>query len=222
MLTRVLPDDKYTEKKDINMIKILLLEDQVIVRESLAKLLNGQEDMKVIAEIGSASKALETCQRHRPDLALMDVVTDSAESGIAAAAELRATFPELKIMIMTGMLEITFIESAKRAGANSFIYKNIKSETLISAIRGTMQGYRIFPENKPYEMPDGISFTKEEVAILKLVCEAKNRSEIAKELAMSEGSLKTAISAILDKTGYDSIMKFAVFAAINGYIIPKI
>jgi DNA-binding NarL/FixJ family response regulator len=125
-------------------------------------------------------------------------------------------------MIMTGMPEITFINSAKKAGANSFIYKNVKSDMLLSTIRATMDGYRIFPNDSDSELLGGLSFTDTEIAILKLVCEAKGRKEIAGELAMSEGSVKAVISGILDKTGYDSILKFAVYAVSKGYIVPNV
>jgi DNA-binding NarL/FixJ family response regulator len=203
------------------MIKILLVEDQTVVRDSLAKLLDGQEDMQVVAQTGSAAEAYELCNRHFPDLALMDVMTEMGASGISAAEELRANFPSLKIIIMTGMPEITFIDSAKKAGVNSFLYKNVNSEEMLSAIRTTMSGYSIFPNAVPATMPGGFSFSDTELSIVRLVCEAKSRIEIAKELAMSESSVKAAISSILNKTGYDSIMKFALYAVANGYIIPN-
>jgi DNA-binding NarL/FixJ family response regulator len=204
------------------MIKILLVEDQTVVRDSLAKLLDGEDDMQVVAQTGNAAEAHELCRRHSPHLALMDVMTEMGASGITAAVELRADFPTLKIIIMTGMPEITFIDSAKKAGVNSFLYKNVKSEEMLSAIRSTMNGYSIFPVAAPAAMPVGFSFSDAELSIIRLVCEAKSRTEIAKELAMSESSVKSAITSILNKTGYDSIMKFALYAVANGYIIPNL
>jgi DNA-binding NarL/FixJ family response regulator len=70
-------------------------------------------------------------------------------------------------------------------------------------------------------MPGGFSFSETELSIVRLVCEAKSRTEIARELAMSESSVKSVITSILNKTGYDSIMKFALYAVANGYIIPN-
>jgi DNA-binding NarL/FixJ family response regulator len=204
------------------MIKILIVEDQVIMRDSLANLINGQEDMRVVGSIGSAADALETCRETTPDLILMDVCTDNNESGIAAAAEIRVHCPAIKIVIMTGMPEITYMDSSKKAGVDSFLYKNVRGETLLAAIRSTMEGYGTFPKEVPSALPGKLSFTDTEIAILRLVCEAKSRKEIARELAMSEGSVKAVITDILNKTGYDSILKFAVFAVSKGYIKPNI
>ncbi len=204
------------------MIKILIVEDQVIMRDSLANLINGQEDMRVVGSIGSAAKALEICKKSSPDLVLMDVCTENNENGIAAAAKIHTQYPEIKIVIMTGMPEITYMESSKKAGVDSFLYKNVKSETMLATIRSTMDGYGTFPREAPSVLPGSLSFTDTEIAILRLVCEAKNRKEIARELAMSEGSVKAAITDILNKTGYDSIMRFAVFAVSKGYINPYV
>ena len=204
------------------MIKILIVEDQVIMRDSLENLINGQEDMCVVGSIGSASKALEICKKSSPDLVLMDVCTENNESGIAAAAKIHTQYPEIKIVIMTGMPEITYMESSKKAGVDSFLYKNVKSETMLATIRSTMDGYGTFPREAPSVLPGNLSFTDTEIAILRLVCEAKNRKEIARELAMSEGSVKAVITDILNKTGYDSIMRFAVFAVAKGYINPYV
>ena len=105
------------------MIKILIVEDQVVLRDSLASLINGQEDMRVVGSIGCAADALEICRKEFPDLALMDVCTDNNENGIAAAAEIRAQCPAIKIVIMTGMPEITYIESSKKPGSIAFCIK---------------------------------------------------------------------------------------------------
>lgn len=204
------------------MIKILIVEDQVIMRDSLASLINGQEDMRVVGSIGSAADAPGLCKKTSPDLVLMDVCTDNNESGIAAAVEIRAQYPKVKIIIMTGMPEITYMESSKKAGVDSFLYKNVKSETMLSTIRSTMDGYGTFPREPPSALLGSLSFTNTEIAVLRLVCEAKTRKEISRELAMSEGSVKAVITDILNKTGYDSIMRFALFAVAKGYINPNV
>ena len=205
----------------MDMIRILLVEDQLVLCDSLAKLLNGQEDMQVVAQTGSASEALDLCLQKKPDLVLMDVVTKSQESGISVAAKLRSFYPDLKIIIMTGMPEITFVDKAKKAGVNGFIYKNVKCETLVSAIRSTLEGYRIFPSDPLPGKSTELSFTEEEIAVLKLVCSAQSRKEIAANLYKSESAVKGIITGILDKTGYDSIMKYAIYAISNGYIAPN-
>jgi DNA-binding NarL/FixJ family response regulator len=204
------------------MIRILIVEDQVMTRDSLVHLINGQEDMEVVGQSGNAAEALPMSGELAPDLVLMDVCTENNESGIDAAAQIRARHPQIRIIIMTGMPEITYLEKAKRAGVDSFLYKNVRGATLLAAIRSAMDGYGTFPKENPSPLPGNLRFTDTEIAILRLVCAAKSRKEIAKELAMSEGSVKAVITDILNKTGYDSIMKFAVFAVAKGYINPNI
>jgi DNA-binding NarL/FixJ family response regulator len=202
------------------MIKIIIIEDQVIVRDAIASLIDGQEDMCVVGRSGNATEALALCASLNPDLLLLDVRTGNNENGITAAADIRIRYPKIRVIIMTGMPEITYLASARKAGADSFLYKNVKAETLLATIRSTMDGYGTFPSSIPSPLPGGFDFADTEIAVLRLVCQAKSRKEIARELTMSEGSLKAIITDILNKTGFDSILKLAVFAVSNGYILP--
>jgi DNA-binding NarL/FixJ family response regulator len=202
------------------MINIAIAEDQVMVRESLVALINSQKDMHIQAGVSEAGEIISLHRDNPVDLALMDVITDNGSNGIVAAAELKKEFPAIKIIIMTGLPEITFVDAAKQAGVDSFIYKNVSSETLLSVIRSTMNGYRTYPGETNATKASAYAFTGREIEVLRLVCEAKGRKEIATQLAMSEGAVKAVITGILDKTGYDSILKFAIFAVSNGLITP--
>lgn len=203
------------------MIRIVLVEDQVMLRESLAIAIDAQEDMQIVATLASAAEALDAAKANNPDLMLMDVCTEDDASGIAAAALIKREMPDVRVVVMTGIPEITFIEQAHAARADSFVYKNVSTAELLSIIRSTMEGYSTFPaaqlgDAKLEELDD------EEIQILRLVCENKSRREIANELFLSEGTVKRRISGILAKTGYDSIMKLAVHAVSDGYIVPKL
>ena len=123
---------------------------------------------------------------------------------------------------MTAMLEVTFVERAKDALADSFIYKNIDLNSLIVTIKNTMEGYSVFPNKSIPKLPNDAELTKKELEILRLICEAKSRKEISQILYLSEGTIKAYISVILQKTGYDSISKLAIYALSNGYINSKI
>jgi len=203
------------------MIKIMIVEDQSILRDSLETMLNAEDDMQVACAVGAASMAPEMCRRLEIDLVLMDVMTENNENGIEVAAMLRKEFPDLKIVIMTGMPEITFVRNARLAGADSFIYKNIRKDALLSTLRSTMDGYGTYPGKVAKPGLLSYEFTDTELDILRLFCSAMSRKEVAAELNMSEGAVKAAITGILNKTGYNSIMKFAVHAVANGYIAPR-
>ena len=171
------------------MITIVIVEDQGILRESLACTLNLQEDMQVARALSDAADALDVVRETNANLALLDVCTENGSSGIAAAKQIREACPDTKIVIMTGMPEITFIEQAKLAGADSFVYKNVGTEELLGIIRSTANGYSTFPNATQSIFSDASALNETEISILRLVCEAKTRKEIAAELYLSEGTV---------------------------------
>ncbi len=202
------------------MIKVLIAEDQTLLRDSLERLIDGQEDMRVVGSTANADEAFELCRKIAPDLVLMDVVTGNTANGIVAAARIRQRLPDIKTVIMTALPEITFLDTAKKAGVHSFVYKNADSKHLLYVIRSTMKGLGIYPgpaDNSSLK----IQFSNTEIAIIRLVCQGKGRKEIAQATSMSEGSVKAIITGILNKTGFDSIMKFAVYAVANGFVVPS-
>ena len=203
------------------MIRVLIVEDQAMLRDSLAMAIDSQSDMSVVGKLGDASDCMEHAQRLQPDLLLLDVCTDNGSSGIVAAKKVKDSYPETRAVIMTGMPEITFIEQARRAGVDSFVYKNVGTDELISVLRSTVEGYSTYPNSTPRNQ-ELSSLSEDEIKILRLVCESKSRKEIAEELFLSEGTVKRRISEILSKTGYDSVMRLAVHAVSEGYIVPSL
>lgn len=205
----------------MKMIKIVIAEDQVILRESLANALNSEDDLEVVGAVSSATDAMNVIAKTSADVALFDVCDEKGASGIDAAKLLLQKMPNVKVVIMTGMPEVTFISKAKEAGVHSFVYKNVGTEELASIIRSTFKGYSIYPNEVKSVFSDAAKLTQTEIDILRLVCEAKSRKEVAAELYMSESTVKRHISEILAKTGYDSILKLAVHAVSQGLIVPK-
>ena len=105
------------------MIKILLVDDQKILLEGLEQILAPLEDIEVIGACTLSELAEEACARLAPDLVLMDICMEGRTSGIQICERLKMRFPQLRIVLMTGMQEVAFLEWAKNAGADSFIYK---------------------------------------------------------------------------------------------------
>jgi len=202
------------------MIKILIVEDQTMLRESLERVIGEQNDMEVAGSTDDAAIAPELCRESQVDLVLMDVVTKNNASGINYTAQIRAEFPNIKIVIMTGFSEITFIDEARKAGAHSYVYKNSGYEHLFYVIRNTMQGNGIYPGPENH-FSIVAQFNERELAVIRLVCKGKSRTEIVDELGLSEAVVKRIISAILEKTEFDNIMKFAIYAVSRGLIVPE-
>jgi len=195
------------------------VEDMLLLQESLAHIINSQEDMEVVGVTANASEALALCREITPDLALIDVVTENKPNGIAAAAEIRREMPNVKIVLMTALPEITFIDGARKAGAHSFVYKDSTSQHVLYVIRCTMTGKGVYPG------PDDEAFIKArfsdaEMAVIRLVCQGKRLNEITVALSISEDNAMELISSILSKTGFDSITKFAIYAVANSFVMP--
>jgi DNA-binding NarL/FixJ family response regulator len=203
------------------MIKILIVEDQTMLRESLEHVIGGQADMEVVGTADDAANAPELCRTLKPDLVLMDVVTKNNSSGITYTAQIREKFPEIKIVIMTALPEITFSDEARKAGAHSFIDKEMSNDHLFHVIRNTMQGYSIYSGFSD-RLPFAARFTEKETAVIRFVCQGMARDEMAKKLGVSESMVKQHITSILNKTGFDSISKFAIYAVGEGLIVPDI
>lgn len=204
------------------MIRIALVEDQVMLRDSLAAAINAEPDMHVAVSLSDASKAVAAVEGKQVDLALLDVCTENNASGIVAARKLKEAYPDIKTVIMTGMPDVTFVRQAREADVDSFIYKNVGTKELLSVMRSTIDGYATFPQVKSAANEEFAMLTDVEIDILRLVCEAKGRKQIAAELYLSEGTVKRHISEILAKTGYDSILKLAVHAVSSGCIVASV
>ena len=203
------------------MIRILIVEDQTMLKDALEYMIDGQGDMEVIGSTDDAARALDLCKKIKPDLVLMDVVTKNNNSGIRYTAEIRRALPDIKIVIMTSYPEITFVEEAKKAGAHSFLQKNMDKDHLLYVIRSTMKGVGFYPgldDSSPFTG----KFTETEIIVIRLICQGVERDEIAAKLNVSEAKIKKVITEVLDKTGFDSIAKFAVYAVGKGFIAPEL
>jgi DNA-binding NarL/FixJ family response regulator len=202
-------------------IKVLLVEDQIMLRDALKKLLEGIGHITVAGVSGDAAEAPDLCRELKPNLVLMDVLTENGSNGIAYAAQIRKEMPEIKIIAMTSIPEITFIDAARKAGIHSFIYKNSTADYLRIVIDETMNGHGIYP-GPTDEHSFQYKFSETEITIIRSICNGQDREEIADALNMSESNVKRLIRNILDKTGFDSILKFAVYAVGKQLIITDL
>ena len=204
------------------MIQVVVVEDQALLRDSLVAAIGDEPDMEVVAALSDASEAPEVSARVSPDLVLLDVCTDGGASGIVAADAIKRIDPNVRVVIMTGMPEVSFVRQARDAGADSFVYKNVGTRELLSVMRSTMEGYSTFPTRSTVPLFGAGDLTEDELHLLRLACEAKSRREMADELMISEGTLKRRTSELLAKTNYDSLLRLAVKAIASGYIVPGV
>ena len=153
----------------------------------------------------------------------MDVCTAGNRDGIEAAAEIKAKFPNIKIIIVTSMAEVGFLDRAKAAGADSFWYKDSHSSDLIGVIEGTLQGKQFWPDSVPTVQLGNVlscNLSDQEMETLRLLCEGKTNAEIAASLHVAESSVRTYINRMLEKTGYPNRNRLMVAAVSKRLVVP--
>lgn len=122
------------------MTSVLIVEDQRMPRENMEHLVEDSGRYRRVASLSTAEMALAQCARHAVNLVLMDVCTKGSRDGIDVAAEIKARYPETKVIIITSMVEESYLKRAKAAGAESFWYKDVSPESLLEVMDRTMAG----------------------------------------------------------------------------------
>lgn len=203
------------------MIKVLIVEDHVSMRESLTTALMATGDFSVVGEVPNADYALDFCKHLHPDLVLMDVCTECGASGLKAVEAIHKNYKDIKIIVMTTFDEITYIPRAKAAGANGFVYKSRSLNYFLEVAREVMAGGSSFPEPKTIPMPQGEApLTDREMEVLRLMCKHMTNKEIAQELFISENTVKYHKMNMLGKTGFSKAVDLAFYMISNGWINP--
>ncbi len=207
------------------MNQVLIVEDQRMPRQYMEEMISRNPGYVLAASISGADIALTACKRQPIDLILMDVCTAGSKDGIEAAAEIKAEFPEIKIIVVTSMVEVSFLERAKAAKVDSFWYKDLSPQELTEVMDRTMAGEHLFPEETPkvkIGLADSTGLTAKEIQVLRLVCEGMEYSEIAREMGISERTVKYHVSNILQKTGYANKTRLAIAVTGKNFIIPAL
>ena len=207
------------------MTKVLVIDDQRIAREYMENVVKNGGDYELVGSLSKADLAETVCRRSQVDLVLMDVCTHGTKDGIDAAVQLRRLFPKLKMIVVTSMVEESYIKRAREAGVDSFWYKEISPEDLLTVMDATMQGRQIWPGETPtvkLGVTTSDDFTATEIKVLRLVCEGLEYSEIAEQLHYTKDNVKYHVRNILQKTGYANKTQLAIAVTGKRYIIPKL
>ncbi|MGW4948537.1 response regulator [Actinoplanes sp. NPDC004185] len=214
-------------------IRVLIADDQELVRAGFAMIIDSRDDLEVVGEAGDGRSAVALAAEVRPDVILMDVRMPGMD-GIAAARELaRAGHPARIIMLTTFDLDEP-VFAALRAGASGFLLKDIRPAELADAIRVVANGEALLAptvtrrllDRFALELPGGQSppslaaLSEREVEVLALVARALSNDEIAERLTLSRATVKTHLSAILTKLGLRDRVQAAVLAYEVGLVRP--
>jgi len=187
--------------KKTNPMRILIADDHPVVREGLVALINRRPDMVVVAEVSSGREAVDQFLRHRPDVALLDLRMPGMD-GVEAIAAIRQKIPTARLIILTTFDEDEDVYRGLRAGAKAYLLKDAPRDDLLQCIRAVHGGQTIIPPPIAAKLAGRLTtseLTRREIQVLQLVANGKGNKEIAVALSISEGTVKTHVSAILAK-----------------------
>jgi two-component system response regulator DesR len=184
------------------MIRLLLADDQALVRSAMAALLSLEPDFTVVAEIGRGDEVVAAAKAHEPDVALLDIEMPGLD-GLAAAAELHSALPSCRILIVTTFGRAGYLRRAMEAGALGFFVKDAPAEQLADAIRRVARGERVVdPQLAAATLAGGTSpLTARERDVLVEARTGATVADIADRLHLSEGTVRNYLSSAIAKTG---------------------
>ncbi len=205
------------------MTRVLVVDDAATIRALFETIIEKESGYVLAGSIENAKAALPFCMRNQVDLILMDVYTKDRENGLEAAREIKEKFPNIKIIIATSLPEASFIDKARKAGCESFWYKEMGEYGLADIMDKTMSGESIYPESTPVVnigLAKSIEFTPMEMKVLRELCDGKLNKVIADDLCMSENTVKFHINNMLQKAGYSNKYQLAIDAVEQKLIVP--
>jgi len=184
------------------MIRVLIAEDQAMVRGALASLLALEGDIEVVAEVGRGDEVLAAALAHDPDVALLDIEMPG-EDGISAGARLRLNLPRTRTLILTTFGRPGYLRRAIESGASGFVLKDAPAGQLADAVREVHAGRRVIdPGLAAAAIADGVSpLTERERDVLEAAAEHGTAAEIAGHLFLAEGTVRNYLSVAIRKVG---------------------
>ncbi len=214
-------------RRKTDLIKVLLVEDQEVIREGIKKLIENDSEITVVGLAGDGRTALKLCKNYQPDVVLMDIVMPECD-GIEATSLIKSKYPHIKILILTSFCDDGNTREALKNGADGYISKDINPEALKNAIKNIHSGLTVMDKslfistfkkdifNKEELLASNsikkIFLTEKERQIIKLIVYGKSNKEIAKEIELSEGRVRNIISEILTKFEVKDRTQLAVIA----------
>ncbi|WP_067135516.1 response regulator transcription factor [Microtetraspora malaysiensis] len=201
------------------MIKVLLAEDQHVVRGALVALLELEDDLTVVDAVGSGEAVLPAALRHRPDIAVLDIDMPGLD-GLGAAAELRAKLPACRTLMLTGNGRPGHLRRALSAQVNGFMLKTAPPDDLVAAIRTIAAGGRVLDPSlavAAWDLADN-PLTPREADVLRLAAGGAEATEIAADLFLSAGTVRNYLTTIVTKLGARNRTDAARIAREAGWI----
>ena len=220
------------------MIRVVVADDQSVVRDGVVLLLSTADDIEVIGAAADGNEAVELCVRLQPDVALLDLRMPNLD-GAGATAQLRTEAPTVHVLVLTTYADDDAILPALRAGAKGYLTKDVPAERLIAAVREVANGQMVLdpavqlrlvelatggtssaavdPVPSIPEDNDDSGLTRREIDVVRLVAEGLSNQQIARQLVVSEATVKTHLNHVLSKLDVDARPGLVAWAWRNGF-----
>lgn len=200
-------------------IGVLLAEDQAMLRGALAQLLDLEDDLRVVAQVGDGGAIVPEALRTRPDVALLDIELPG-RSGLDAAAELARALPGCRVLMLTTFARAGYVQRAMAAGASGFLAKDGPVESLVEAIRRVVAGGTVVdPELARHALREASSpLSERERDVLAAAEDGSTIADIASRLHLSASTVRNYLSAAIGKTGTRNKVEAARLARDNGWL----
>lgn len=213
------------------MIKAMVVDDQMLLKETLLFMLNQDEEIEAVDGGNNGYEAIELCNKIIPDIILMDLRMPKLD-GLAATKKIKQQYSKIKVIILTTFEDEESIFNAMEGGADGYIVKDIKPDALIQAVKSVYLDLYVMHKSVLKSVRQGVirtttekqatldvvencGLTKKELSIIKLVVDGKSNKEIAAIMNFSEGTIKNKISGLLSKLDLKDRTQIVVFAIKN-------
>jgi two-component system response regulator DesR len=204
---------------DPEPVRVLLADDQSMVREALATLLGLEDDMEVVAQVGRGDAVVAAAKAYAPDVALLDIEMPGM-TGIEAAALLRTECPRVKVVIVTTFGRPGYLRRAMESGAEAFLVKDAPAAQLAEAVRRVLRGERVIdPTLAAAALAEGADpLTARERDVLTAAADGSVNADVARRLGLSEGTVRNYLSTAIQKTGARNRAEAARIAREKGWL----
>jgi len=209
-------------------MKVIICDDQALVRDGLEMLLKLENDIEVLATAEDGDQALEMIAKCAPDVVLMDLKMPGL-NGVETTRRIRAQYPDVRVLVLTTFDDDEWVFDAVRAGASGYLLKDTPRKQLIAALRGTFEGQSYVDPQvagklmtqvaSKQQQPASVlteKLSEREVAVLRLVAHGASNAEIASELHLAEGTVRNHISSIFVKLDVNDRTQAAIIAIRHG------
>lgn len=202
-------------------LKVIIVDDDALIRDGLKILLELEGDIEVIGTAGNGREALEVCKKQRPDIILMDIRMPILD-GVLGTRLIKEYNKDIKIVILTTFKDDEYIKEAIKNGAEGYILKNQPSDSIIDSLRAVENGNSVFEKEIADSItsmlkdggsknPESFGLSERHFEILKLIGEGLSNKEIASKLFLSQGTVRNYVTELLDKLDLRDRTQLAIF-----------